>query len=42
MNRVIPINLNGNAYQLEESGYEALRAYLDHAARRLESNPDKD
>ena len=42
MNRVITINLNGNAYQLEESGYEALRAYLDHAARRLEGNPDKD
>ncbi len=42
MNRVITINLNGNAYQLEESGYEALRAYLDNAARRLEGNPDKD
>ena len=42
MNRVITINLNGNAYQLEESGYEALRAYLDLAARRLEGNPDKD
>jgi len=42
MNRVITINLNGNAYQLEESGYDALRAYLDNAARRLEGNPDKD
>jgi len=42
MNRVITINLNGVAYQLEESGYEALRAYLDHAARSLEGNPDKD
>lgn len=42
MNRVITINLNGNAYQLEEGGYEALRAYLDNAARRLEGNPDKD
>jgi phage shock protein PspC (stress-responsive transcriptional regulator) len=42
MNRVITINLNGVAYQLEESGYEQLRAYLDHAARRLEGNPDKD
>lgn len=42
MNRVIIINLNGNAYQLEESGYDALRVYLDHAARRLEGNPDKD
>lgn len=42
MNRVITINLNGNAYQLEESGYETLRAYLDEAAHRLEGNPDKD
>ena len=41
MNRVIIINLNGNAYQLEESGYEMLRVYLDNAARRLEGNPDK-
>lgn len=42
MNKVITINLNGMAYQLEESGYDALRAYLDHAARRLEGNPDRD
>jgi phage shock protein PspC (stress-responsive transcriptional regulator) len=42
MNKVITINLNGNAHQLEEEGYEALRAYLDGAARRLEGNPDRD
>ena len=42
MNKVIAINLNGNAYQLEECGYEALRAYLDGAGRRLEGNPDRD
>lgn len=42
MNKVITINLNGNAYQLEEDGYEALRRYLDTAARRLEGNPDRD
>ncbi len=42
MNKVITINLNGVAYQLEEGGYDALRAYLDNAARRLEENPDKD
>jgi phage shock protein PspC (stress-responsive transcriptional regulator) len=42
MNKVITINLNGVAYQLEESGYEALRAYLDTAARRLGANPDRD
>jgi phage shock protein PspC (stress-responsive transcriptional regulator) len=41
MNKVITINLNGNAYQLEEDGFEALRKYLDSAARRLEGNPDK-
>ncbi len=42
MNKVIIINLNGNAYQLEENGYEALRAYLDNADRRLGSNPDRE
>ncbi len=42
MNKVITINLNGNAYQLEEAAYEALRAYLDHAARSLAGNPDRD
>ena len=42
MNKVITLNLHGNAYQLEESGYEALRAYLETAARRLDGNPDKD
>lgn len=41
MNKVITLNLNGNVYQLEESGYEALRVYLETAARRLEGNPDK-
>ena len=42
MNKVIIINLNGNAYQLEEGAYDALRAYLDSAGRRLEGNPDRD
>src|ERR1700722_7809652 len=42
MNKVIAINLNGNAYQLEENGYEALRDYLDTATRRLEGNPDRE
>jgi phage shock protein PspC (stress-responsive transcriptional regulator) len=41
MNKVITINLNGIAYQLEEDGYEALRAYLGSAAQRLEGNPDR-
>jgi len=42
MNKVVTINLHGNAYQLEEAGYDALRAYLEDAARKLEGNPDKD
>ncbi len=42
MNKVITINLDGNAYQLEEGGYDALRAYLETAAARLSGNPDRD
>lgn len=42
MNKVITINLGGVAFQLEEGGYDALRAYLDHAAARLQGNPDRD
>lgn len=40
MQIVITINLNGNAYQLDEHGYEALRAYLGHAESQLGGNPD--
>ena len=40
MQKVITINLNGGSYQLEEHGYEALRAYLEHAEAQLGSNPD--
>jgi phage shock protein PspC (stress-responsive transcriptional regulator) len=42
MNKVITINLDGAAYQLEEGGYDALRTYLETAAARLEHNPDRD
>src|SRR5271163_2213056 len=42
MNKVITINLGGTAYQLEEGGYDALRAYLDTATARLQGNPDRD
>ncbi len=42
MNKVTTINLNGRAYQVEEAGYELLRAYLDQAAAKLEGNPDKE
>jgi phage shock protein PspC (stress-responsive transcriptional regulator)/small basic protein len=42
MNKVTTINLNGRAYQLEESGFDALHAYLEKAGKSLEGNPDKD
>jgi phage shock protein PspC (stress-responsive transcriptional regulator) len=42
MNKVISINLGGTAYQLEEAAYDALRAYLDSAAARLQGNPDRE
>lgn len=41
MQKVITINLNGRAYQLDESAYESLRAYLDLADRQLKDNPDR-
>ena len=41
MRPVITISLNGNAFQLEQGGYEALRAYLATAETRLAGNPDK-
>jgi phage shock protein PspC (stress-responsive transcriptional regulator) len=41
MQKVISINLNGHAYQLDESGYDALREYLESAERALATNPDR-
>src|SRR5580704_2295601 len=41
MNKVVTINLNGRAYQLEEGGFEALRAYLDDASTKLAEDPGK-
>src|ERR1700683_3447381 len=41
MNTVIIINLNGNAFHLEEPGFASLRAYLEHAQAQLKDNPDK-
>lgn len=41
MQKVITINLNGNAYQLDETGYEALREYLAVAEHDLVQNPDR-
>jgi phage shock protein PspC (stress-responsive transcriptional regulator) len=40
MNKVITVNLNGNAYQVEESGYVALDEYLADAEAKLKHNPD--
>ncbi len=41
MQKVITINLNGNAYQLDESAFVLLRAYLDRAEEQLKDNPDR-
>jgi phage shock protein PspC (stress-responsive transcriptional regulator) len=41
MQKVITVNLNGHAYQLDESGYDALSRYLEEAARVLRDNPDR-
>jgi phage shock protein PspC (stress-responsive transcriptional regulator) len=41
MNTVIIINLNGNAFHLDESGFQNLRAYLERAQAQLKDNPDK-
>src|SRR5580704_4644712 len=41
MNTVIIINLNGNAFHLEEPGYQSLRTYLERAQAQLKDNPDK-
>jgi phage shock protein PspC (stress-responsive transcriptional regulator) len=41
MQKVISINLNGHAYQVDEPGYDALRDYLDGAERALAGNPDR-
>jgi phage shock protein PspC (stress-responsive transcriptional regulator) len=42
MQKVVTINLNGNAYQVDEGGYAALVAYLEGADRLLKDNPDRD
>ena len=41
MQKVITIDLNGNAFQLDEEAYDALRAYLTLAEVRLKDNPDR-
>jgi len=41
MQKVISINLNGHAYQLDESAYHVLREYLARAERALADDPDR-
>jgi phage shock protein PspC (stress-responsive transcriptional regulator) len=41
MQKVVSISLNGNSYQLEEPGYDQLRAYLERAEMRLKDSPDR-
>jgi phage shock protein PspC (stress-responsive transcriptional regulator) len=41
MRKVTTINLNNNAYQIDEEGFDALRDYLSAAERNLEGNPDR-
>lgn len=42
MQKVVSINLRGNAYQLEEEGYALLEDYLVSARNSLKQDPDKD
>jgi phage shock protein PspC (stress-responsive transcriptional regulator) len=42
MQKVVHVSLHGNAFVLEEGGYEALRAYLDGAAAKLAADPDQE
>ena len=41
MQRVVSIHLNGSTYQLEESGYNALFAYLDARETQLNDDPER-
>jgi phage shock protein PspC (stress-responsive transcriptional regulator) len=41
MQRVVSINLNGGVFQLEETGYNALFAYLDARETQLQDDPDR-
>jgi phage shock protein PspC (stress-responsive transcriptional regulator) len=41
MRKVVTISLNGNAYQSEEGGYDALQAYLESAQAKLREDPGR-
>ncbi|MEZ5513285.1 MAG: PspC domain-containing protein [Steroidobacteraceae bacterium] len=40
MLKVVTVNLNGNAYQVDETGFDALHGYLEVAKSQLAQNPD--
>lgn len=42
MNKVVTVNLNGRAYQIEEHGYALLNKYLGQAEAQLSDNPDRE
>ena len=42
MRTVITISLNGNAYQIDAVGFDALRSYLQMAEQGLAGNPDQE
>jgi phage shock protein PspC (stress-responsive transcriptional regulator) len=42
MQKVVHASLHGNAFAIEEDGYEALRAYLERASAQLSADPDRD
>lgn len=42
MHKIVSVNLNGRAYQLEEDGYQRLNTYLEQARTNLSGDPDKD
>lgn len=42
MQKVVHASLHGNAFTIEEEGYEALRAYLARAAGQLSADPDRE
>ena len=41
MQKVVTINLNGQACQFDENAYDAIRAYRDRAEAQLHHNPDR-
>jgi phage shock protein PspC (stress-responsive transcriptional regulator) len=42
MHRILHVSLNAFTYQVDDGGYDALRAYLDAADARLRQDPDRE